>query len=53
MNYFQLEAYKEALKSPMNKKYGAVLIHRGRIVSRGHNSYRYIGTLSRHRVLCN
>lgn len=37
MEYFTAEAVKEALKSPMSKKYGAVLIHKGKIISRGYN----------------
>jgi len=37
---FIREAYNEALKSPMTKNYGAVLIHHNKIISRGHNSYK-------------
>jgi deoxycytidylate deaminase len=37
--YFRDIAYDEALKSPMNKKIGAILVHRNKIISRGHNYY--------------
>jgi len=40
LNLFVREATKEALKSPVEKKYGAVLVYRNRIVSRGHNYHR-------------
>jgi deoxycytidylate deaminase len=33
------EAYNEAIKSPMNKKIGAILVYRNKIISRGHNYY--------------
>lgn len=33
------DACIEAEKSPMCHKYGAILIFRSKIVSRGHNSY--------------
>lgn len=36
--FFQ-EAYNQALKSEMNFNHGAVLIYRGRIVGKGHNTY--------------
>ena len=35
--YFILQAYQEALKSTMTKRYGAVLVHNNKIVSKGHN----------------
>lgn len=33
------EAYFQALKSEMNFNHGAVLIYRGRIIGKGHNTY--------------
>ncbi|AYV81592.1 MAG: hypothetical protein Harvfovirus43_14 [Harvfovirus sp.] len=39
-DYFIESAIAQALKSPMDKKYGAVLIHRGKIISSGFNKYR-------------
>ena len=36
--FFQ-EAYNQALKSEMNFNHGAVLIHRGKIIGRGYNTY--------------
>lgn len=39
MDYFVLEAQKEALKSPMSNKYGAILVHDNKIISRGFNFY--------------
>ena len=36
--FFQ-EAYNQALKSEMNFNHGSVLIHRGKIVGRGYNTY--------------
>lgn len=32
-------AHQEALKSPMDKKYGAVLVWRNKVVSKGFNHY--------------
>lgn len=51
MDYFVLEAKKEALKSPMNKKYGTVLIYNKKIISRGYNYYKCIGEL-KDNLLC-
>lgn len=49
-------AIREAMKSPMAKKYGAVLVHNGKIVSRGHNYYRLnkmgVNSTPRRRVHC-
>ena len=42
MDYFVLEAKKEASKSPMSKKYGAIIIYNNKIISRGHNYYTLI-----------
>lgn len=36
---FLNEAYNQALKSEMNFNHGAVLIHRGKIVGKGRNTY--------------
>ena len=38
--YFIDEATKEAYKSPMNSKYGAILIYRNNIISRGYNKLK-------------
>jgi deoxycytidylate deaminase len=52
MDYFVLEAKKEALKSELSTKYGAVLVHRGKIVSRGHNFGKRNNSLNRNCFLC-
>ena len=39
-NSFALEALSEAEKSPLSRKYGAVLIHNNKIISRGFNYYK-------------
>lgn len=33
------EAYNQALKSDMNFNHGAIIIHRGKIVGKGYNTY--------------
>lgn len=41
MSYqFIQEALLEAKKSPMTAKYGAVLVYRNRIISKGYNTYK-------------
>lgn len=50
MDYYKEEAYKEALKSPMKNKYGAVIVHRKKIIAYGHNKYK--GDITCQRVLC-
>lgn len=49
-------AINEAMKSPMAKKYGAVLVHNGKIVSKGYNHYKLnkmgADSKSRRRVFC-
>jgi hypothetical protein len=42
----------EALKSPMANKYGAVLVHRNKIIAKGHNYDTHISTLNSYGVLC-
>lgn len=37
MDYFVQEALKEAYKSDIKSKYGALVIYKGKIISRGHN----------------
>jgi pyrimidine deaminase RibD-like protein len=37
MEYFIEMAYKEAIKSNVNNKYGAVIIYRNKIIGYGHN----------------
>lgn len=39
MNFID-EALKEANKSPMKNKYGALLIYRNKIISRGYNKFK-------------
>jgi deoxycytidylate deaminase len=39
IEFYKNAAYAEALKSPMNKRIGAILVHRNKIISRGHNYY--------------
>ena len=31
---------KEAMKSPVHNRYGAVLVHRNKIISTGHNLFK-------------
>jgi hypothetical protein len=52
INYYIDEAVKEARKSPMINKYGALLIHRGKIISRGYNYDTHIHTQKKYSVLC-
>lgn len=40
MDLFVEEARKEALRSPMKHRNGAVIINKNKIVSRGFNTYR-------------
>jgi hypothetical protein len=46
------DAKKEALKSSMKSKYGAILIHRNKIISRGHNYDTHIHTDKKSCPLC-
>lgn len=39
-SFFINEAIKEAKKSPMKNKYGALLIFRNKIISRGYNKFK-------------
>lgn len=53
LHHFVYEATLQALKSPIDKKVGAVLIYRNKIISRGYNTHRRkISTLSRSCLLC-
>lgn len=45
-------ARNQAIKSPMNNKYGAVLLHRGKVVSVGYNYDTYISTANKCCLLC-
>ena len=46
-------ALHEARKSPVKKKFGAILIHNGRIVSTGYNYYTSgLTDDARHYLLC-
>ena len=38
-HHFVEEAIQQALKSPMKDKYGAVLVYRNKIISKGFNTY--------------
>lgn len=38
--HFVKEAVEIAKKSPMRSKFGAILVHRNKIVSRGYNTYK-------------
>jgi deoxycytidylate deaminase len=51
MEYYVLRAMEEAEKSDMKRKYGAVLIHRGKIISSGHNYGTCNDTLNKSCVL--
>lgn len=52
MQKFVNLAIKQALKSSMNTKYGAVLIHRNKIISMGYNYDTHISTSNKCSVLC-
>jgi hypothetical protein len=52
MDYFVSIAVEEARKSHMSQKYGAVLIYRNKIISKGHNYDTHISTLNRSCLLC-
>jgi deoxycytidylate deaminase len=51
MDYFIELAYKQALKSSMNKQYGAVLIYRNKVVGMGYNSSSKITTKNEYCIL--
>lgn len=53
MDYFVREAYLQALKSTMEKRYGAVLVYRNKIIAKGYNYEKNISTLNRCYLLCN
>lgn len=52
MQHFIDIAIEQAEKSPMNNKYGAVLIHRNKIVSMGYNYDIHITTGNKCCLLC-
>lgn len=52
LNRFVIEAINEALKSPLSKKYGAVLVYKGKIISRGYNYDTHICSSNRQCLLC-
>jgi tRNA(Arg) A34 adenosine deaminase TadA len=39
LEFYKKEACMEAMKSPMNKRIGAIMVCRNKIISRGHNYY--------------
>ena len=41
MEYFILKALDQANKSPMEVKFGAVLVYRNKIISSSYNTYKY------------
>ena len=43
MNFIDV-AVNEAKKSNMNNRYGAIIIHRNKVISTGHNYYTHINT---------
>lgn len=51
MDYFIELAHKQALKSSMNKQYGAVLIYRNKVVGTGHNSSSKITSKNEYCIL--
>jgi tRNA(Arg) A34 adenosine deaminase TadA len=54
MNHFVEQALREAEKSSMDRQYGAVLVLRNQIVSKGHNYHtviKSIDSLDRQSVL--
>jgi deoxycytidylate deaminase len=51
MDYFIELAHKQALKSSMNKQYGAVLIYRNKVVGIGHNSSSKITSKNEYCIL--
>jgi deoxycytidylate deaminase len=47
------EAARQAIKSPVDKKVGSVLVYRGKIISRGYNYHRGgISSKNRDCILC-
>jgi deoxycytidylate deaminase len=40
-------AIKEAKKSPMKSKYGAVLLYHNKVISSGYNTYTNISSLNK------
>lgn len=51
-NQFFDIAVKQALKSPLKNKYGALLIRNNKIVSMGYNTYHGTWGSSKQYVLC-
>jgi deoxycytidylate deaminase len=45
-------AIQEAHKSPMKSKYGAVLIHRHKIIASGYNDYTKRSNINKNCPLC-
>jgi len=52
MEYFVSVAIEEARKSLMKSKYGAVLVYRNKIISKGYNYDTHINTLNKSCLLC-
>ena len=51
-NKFIDNAKREAFKSPMKNKYGAVLVYRNKVISMGHNYDTHIHTDKKSCPLC-
>jgi deoxycytidylate deaminase len=47
-NYFIQEAFNEANKSSLMKKFGAVIVYRNKIISRGHNCHTGVFSSNEH-----
>ena len=45
-------AIEEANKSLMKTKYGSIIVHRNRVISKGYNYHTKISSLSKNNVLC-
>ena len=52
MDHYTSVAFEEGLKSPVQNRYGAVLVYRNKIISKGFNYYKHTITNSRQGVLC-
>ena len=52
MNCFVEEAIKQAEKSIMKNRYGAVIIYRNKVISTGYNYHKHINTDNKSCLLC-
>jgi len=51
MSEFIEIAYKEAMKSTVSKKYGAVIVYRNKVMAVGHNSCFRVSTNNKQYIL--